>query len=280
MSKKRFDPLPDIWPRIHSVVGNIGGIGKTSYLSVMTDALRLADLEVDLYQVDEQEKLARLTGLPVVNLDLAVAGKSIADSWAAQRAIKPLYDAIVAMPQTGRSVGFEIGGNASAVTHDALRLLDIADELAELKLTIDAHVVVVASEESIRQAPIEVARMTQTVPEANIVVVVNQRYGPVSTFIKQLPDDVAAPCARLLEARPTVTMRQVRPDVMRLWERVGVRPSQIVRWRLEGGYARVCAETNLDRFEARLFAGELVGWAELVREDLIKIYPRLEAADA
>jgi hypothetical protein len=280
MGTKHFEPLPDIWPRILAVTGNIGGIGKTTYLSVVTEALRLTDLEVELFQVDEQEKLARLTGLPVVNLDLAVAGKSVADSWAAQRAIKPLYDSIIAMPNSGHNVAFEIGGNASTVTHDALRLLDIADEVDELKLNIDAHVVVVASEESIRQAPIEAARMTKTVPDSNIVVVVNQRYGPVSAFIKQLPDDVAAPCARLLEERPTVTMRQVRPDVMRLWERLGVRPSQIVRWRLEGGYARVCAETRLDRFEARLFAGELVGWAELVREDLIRIYPRLEAVDA
>jgi hypothetical protein len=280
MRTNRFEPLPDIWPRILAVTGNIGGIGKTSYMSVLTEAMRLADLKVELFQVDEQEKLARLTGLPVTNLDLAVAGKSIVDSWAAQRAIRPLYDAIVAMPETGHSVAFEIGGNASGVTHDALRLLDIADEVAELKLNIDAHVVVVATEESVRQAPIEVARMIKTVPEANTIVVLNHRYGSVSAFLKQLPDDLAAPCARLVEELPTVTMRQVRPDVMRLWERLGVRPSQIVRWRLEGGYARVCTETGLDRFEARLFAGELVGWAELVREDLIRVYPRLEAVDA
>jgi hypothetical protein len=280
MPKQSKKSLPGGWPRAIIVGGNIGGIGKTSYLALLAGAMALASLNIDLLQLDEQEKLARLTGLPVTSLDVAVFRKAAGDSWAAQRALRPLYDALVAMPETGRSVGFEIGGGASAVAHDGLRLIDIADEVHELGLTVDAHVVVVASEESIRQAPVEVARVRETLPDANIVLVLNHRYGPVKKFLGQASPDVSAPMAKLLENHPCVTMGQVRPDVMRLWERLGVQPAQIVRWRIEGGYARVCAETGLDRFEARLFGGELVGWAELVREDLLALYPALEERHA
>jgi hypothetical protein len=265
------------WPRAMGFGGNLGGIGKTSYLALTVDAMSLAAIDVDLLQIDEQQKLARLTGQPVVSLDVAVFRKAVGDSWAAQKAIRPLYEAIVAMPQTARSVAWEIGGSTSAMTHDALRLVDIADEVEELGLTIDSHVLVVASEDSIRQAPIEVARMEETFPTVNTILVLNNRYGSVRGFLEQLPEDVAMPCARLLDRHPVVNMGLVRPDVMRLWERLGVRPSQIVRWRLEGGYARICAETGLDRFEARLFAGELIGWAEEVREALIQVYPALDS---
>jgi hypothetical protein len=280
MAKKLKTSLPGGWPRALLIGGNIGGIGKTSYLALLAGAMTLAELPIDLLQLDDQAKLARLTGLPVTSLDIAIFRKGAEDSWAAQRALRPLYDAVAAMPETGRSVGFEIGGGASSVAHDGLRLIDLADEVEELGLTVDAHIVVVASEESVRQAVIEVARVRETLPRANVVLVLNNRYGSVKRFVEQTSPDIATPMAKLLDSHPSVTMGQVRPDVMRLWERLGVQPPQIVRWRMEGGYARVCAETGLDRFEARLFGGELVGWAELVRESLIALYPDLEKCDA
>lgn len=66
---------------------------------------------------------------------------------------------------------------------------------------------------------------------------------------------------------------------MKLWEKLAVSPFRIAEWRIDGGYARIMSETGLDRLEAKLFAGEIVGWAANIREQLIGLYPTLGTTD-
>lgn len=257
--------------------GNLGGIGKSSFFVNLADSFHVARRPLDLLQLDEQSKVARMTGQPVTSIDLAVFQNARDDEWALQRAMRPIYDTIVSMPETGRSCAIETAGGMSALAHDAYAVIDLAEETAELGIPADAHILVVASEESIRQMVLEAQRHRRSFPGGRVIFVLNNRLGNVRRFIEEVSDELSKPAAKLLAENRSIVMRRVAPPTMKLWERLCVRPSRIAEWRVQGGYARVAMETGLDRLEAKLFAGEIVGWAASIREQLIALYPELEA---
>lgn len=258
-----------------SVGGNLGGIGKSTYLIVLNDSFRIVGTPLDLLQLDEQGKLARMTGQPVTSVDLAVFQNAKEDEWAVQRAMRPVYDTIIAMAQTGRCCAYETAGGMSSIAHDAFALMDIVEETEELGISIHAHILVVASEESLKQMLLETERHRRTFPGGHIVYVLNNRLGNVRAFIDEVSDELRHPVLALLAEAPSITMRRLAPPTMKLWEKLAVSPFRIAEWRVEGGYPRVMAETGLDRLEAKLFAGEIVGWAADIREQLIGLYPML-----
>jgi hypothetical protein len=266
-------------PTAMMIGGNIGGIGKSSFVVNLADSFRIAQQPLDLLQLDEQGKVARMTGQPVTSIDLAVLQNGRDDEWALQRALRPIYDTIVSMPETRRSCAIETAGGMSALAHDAFAIIDLAEETAELGIPVDAHILVVASEESLRQMILEAERHHRSFPGGRIIFVLNNRLGNVRRFIEEVSDDLSKPAAQLLIENTSIVMRRVAPPTMKLWEKLCVRPSRIAEWRVKGGYARVAAETGLDRLEAKLFAGEIVGWAASIREQLIALYPELEMAD-
>ncbi|ALN72285.1 hypothetical protein [Aureimonas sp. AU20] len=270
---------PDRSARAMMVRGGIGGIGKSSFLVNVADAFSIASVPLDLLQIDDQTKIERMTGQPVTTIDVAVFRRSREDGWALQRAIAPFYNVVVGMPATGRWCAIEIAGGLSAVADDAFLSIDMAEEIEELRIAVDAHIVVVASEESVRHAALEAQRHALCFPGSRLVFILNNRYGPVRSFLNDVSVDLGKPVLRLLEEHATIVVRRVQPESIRLWENLGIRPSQIARWRVEGGYEKVCAETGLDRLEARLFASEIVGWSADIREQLIAIYPVLGGSD-
>jgi hypothetical protein len=259
--------------------GNLGGIGKSSYLILLADTYRIAGQPLDLLQLDEQSKVERMTGQMVTSVNLAVFQNGREDEWAVQRAMRPIYDTIVSMAQTGRCCAIETAGGMSAITHDAFAVMDLVEETEELGIAVDAHILVVASEESLRQMLLETERHHQTFPGGRIVYVLNNRLGNVRTVIGEVADDLRQPVTKLLAEHPSITMRRVAPPTMKLWEKLAVSPFRIAQWRIDGGYGRIAAETGLDRLEAKLFAGEIVGWAAGVRQQLIELYPSLEMTD-
>lgn len=279
MAKAKPSEPTTFLPTAMMIGGNIGGIGKSSFFINLADSFRIARQPLDLLQLDEQGKVARMTGQPVTSIDLAVLQNGRDDEWALQRALRPIYDTIVSMPETGRSCAIETAGGMSALAHDAFAIIDLAEETAELGIPVDAHILVVASEESLRQMILEAERHRRSFPGGRIIFVLNNRLGNVRRFIEEVSDDLSKPAAQLLIENTSIVMRRVAPPTMKLWEKLCVRPSRIAEWRVQGGYARVAAETGLDRLEAKLFAGEIVGWAASIREQLIALYPELEMAD-
>lgn len=271
-------PAPS-FPVAMMIGGNLGGIGKSCHFINVVDCFQIARQPLDLLQLDEQGKVARMTGQPVASIDLAVFQNARDDEWALQRAMRPVYDTIVSMRETGRSCAIETAGGMSALAHDAYAVIDLAEETVELGIRVDAHILVVASEESLRQMLLEAERHRRSFPGGRLVFVLNNRLGGVRRFIEEVSDDLGRPAAKLLAENPTIVMRRVAPPSMKLWERLCVPASRIAQWRVEGGYARVAAETSLDRLEAKLFAGEIVGWAASIREQLIALYPELEMAN-
>ena len=278
--KKLSEPITPS-PIAIIVAGNVGGIGKSSYLINLSDCFAIASRPLDLLQVDGQDKVGRMTGQPVTSIDLAVFSSVREDEWAVQRAMRPLYDTIVAMPETGRSCAIEIGGSMSAMTYEALAVIDMAEETEELGIPVDCHIVVVSSDESLQQAILEVDRHRAAFPGGRIVFVLNNRLHDVRRFIEEdAADELRRPMLKLLAENPVITMRQVAKPTMKLWNKLAVRPSLVATWRVTGGYGLVAQRTGLDRFEAKLFAGEIVGWSGGLRHQLTGIYPMLEVPHA
>ena len=281
MPKSKSSPdLHTVSPTAIMVGGNLGGIGKSSLLTVLADSFRIAGKPLDLLQLDEQSKVARMTGQPVTSVNLAVFQNTREDEWAVQRAMRPIYDTIIAMAQTGRCCAIETAGGMSAIAHDAFAVMDLVEETDELGIKIDAQILVVASEESLKQMVLETERHRRTFPGGRIVYVLNNRMGNVRAFIDEVADELRQPVLKLLYDSPHITMHRVAPPTMRLWEKLAVSPFRIAEWRIDGGYGRIMTETGLDRLEAKLFAGEIVGWAANIREQLIALYPALEPTDA
>jgi hypothetical protein len=279
----RTKPSPDLntaSPTAIMIGGNLGGIGKSSQLTVLADSFRIAGKTLDLLQLDEQSKVSRMTGQPVVSINLAVFQNTREDEWAVQRAMRPIYDTIISMAQTGRCCAIETAGGMSAIAHDAFAIMDLVEETEELGIKIDAHILIVASEESLKQMLLETERHRSTFPGGRIIYVLNNRLGNVRTFIDEVADDLRLPILELLANNPHITMHRVAPPTMKLWEKLAVSPFRIAQWRIDGGYTRIMAETGLDRLEAKLFAGEIVGWAANIREQLVALYPMLETTDA
>lgn len=273
MAKRKI--AADNLARALIVSAGLGGVGKSTYVAGLADTFEMAGVPLDILQIDEQTKLARMTGQPVTTIDLAVFHRAREDGWAAQQAVAPLFHALVDMPTTKRWFACEIGGAMSAITHDVLRLVDIAEEVTDLGLAIDTHVLVVATEESAKQAMREIERARETIPEGRIVLVCNGRHGSVRRFLESSDPSVAKPLLDIMQELPVVNMGRLDPRTIQIWERLCVRPSQLARWRVEGGYQKICAETGLDRLEAKLFAGEIVAWAYTIRQQLAAIYPVL-----
>jgi hypothetical protein len=259
------------------VDGDAGGIGKSTLVILIAMAFDLVDAMLDVFELDEQRKLARFLGENVQSLHgakLDVDGDGDRDLIPV---FAPLHQAMVEMPQSGRSVVLEVGGALTAIWNSFIREVDLEEDLVELGLTMVVFLVLTASEESARQVLAQMRELRQTVPSAHIVIVRNERDGPPAS--EDLPPELRKGLEQALKAYPSIKMPLLPQKSRRLYEKLGVLPATVISWH-RNYYAEAMQRTGLKLLKAKRFVRHVASWAETVRAELQTVLPFLGGPNA
>lgn len=277
MTKASFRLKSLTAPLFVVVDGDAGGIGKSTLVILIAMAFDLVDAMLDVFELDEQRKLARFLGKDVQSLHGAKLDLDEDGDRDLIPVFAPLHQAVVAMPQTGRSVVLEVGGALTGIWNSFIREINFEEDLVELGLTMVVFLVLVASEESTRQVLAQIKELRQIVPSANIVIVLNERDGRPTS--EDLPPELGKGLEQALKVYPSIKMPRLPQKSRRLYEKLGVLPGTVISWH-RNYYTEAIQRTGLKLLRAKQFVGQFAWWAQSVRTELKKVLPFLGGNNA
>jgi hypothetical protein len=266
-------------PLLMAVDGDVGGVGKSTFTTIVAMAFGLVEAPIDVFELDEQGKLARFLGSGVTCLHGARLDTDSDGDRDLVSVFAPLHQALVAMPQTRRSAVLEVGGALTAVWNAFIRETDLQEDVTALGLTMAVFLVLIASEESARQVLSQIRELRETLPSATIVIIRNERDGCPIVEARELPPDLRKALEQALRVYPSIRMPRLRLKSRRIYEKLGLPPTTIISWH-RGHYAEACARTGKSLLEAKRFVKDVAAWSETIRSELARILPFLGGGDA
>ena len=266
-------------PLLMVVDGDVGGVGKSTFTTIVAMAFGLVDAAIDVFELDEQGKLARFLGADVTCLHGARLDTDSDGDRDLVPVFAPLHEALVDMPQSGRSAVLEVGGALTAVWNAFIRETDLQEDIDALGLTMMVFLVLIASEESARQVLSQIRELRETLPSAIIVIVCNERDGSPAVEAKDLPPDLRKKLEQALKTYPLIRMPLLPLKSRRIYEKLGLPPSTIISWH-RGHYAEAVARTGKKLLPAKRFVKDVAAWSETIRSELAQILPFLGGGDA
>lgn len=267
-------------PLFIAVDGDVGGVGKSTLCTIVAMAFGLVDAPIDAFELDEQAKLARFLGS--ANVRCLHGAKLDADADGDRDLVPifaPLHQALVDMPQTGRSAILEVGGALTAIWNGFIRETDLEEDIAAIGVTMLTFLLLVASEESTRQVLSQIKELRQTMPSAKIVIVRNERDGCPVAESKELPPDLRKGLEQALKSYPSIRMPRLRQKSRRVYEKLGLPPTTIISWHREH-YREAVAHTGKSLLEAKRLVKDIASWSESIRSELVRVMPFLGEANA
>lgn len=266
-------------PLLMAVDGDVGGVGKSTLTTIVAMAFGLVDAPIDVFELDEQGKLARFLGGEVTCLHGARLDTDADGDRDLVPVFAPLHQALVAMPQSNRSAVLEVGGALTAVWNAFIRETDLQEDVTALGLTMMVFLVLIASEESARQVLSQISELRETLPSANIVIVRNERDGCPAAEAKELPSDLRKGLEQALKVYPSICMPRLRLKSRRIYEKLGLPPTTIISWHRDH-YAEAVSRTGKSLLHAKRFVKDVAAWSETIRSELARILPFLGGGDA
>jgi hypothetical protein len=267
-------------PLLIAVDGDVGGVGKSTWTTILAMSFGLVDSAIDVFELDEQAKLARflgagnVTSLHGAKLDTDADGdRDLATVFA------PLHQAIVEMPQSKRSIVIEVGGALTGMWNTFIREADLEEDIVALGLPMIIFLVLVAGEESTRQVLAQIRELRETLPSAKIVIVRNERDRCPILDAKELPADLRKELTQTLKVTPSIRMPKLRFKSRRVYDKLGLSPATIISWHRDY-YAEAIARTGKPLLEAKRFVKDVAAWSEVTRVELARVLPFLEISDA
>ena len=213
------------------VDGDVGGVGKSLLSILIAMAFSLVDLALQVFELDEQGKLRRFLGPEVQSLHAARLGVDADGERDLLPVFGPFHEALTTMPQAGRSLLLEVGGALTELTNSFIAEVDVDEDISALGLTVIVFLVMVATEESVRQVLNQVKTLRRILPSARIVVALNERDGCPKEASRDMPEELAKGVDRLLDTYPTIRMPRLPLKSRRLFEMLGEAPPTIMSWR-------------------------------------------------
>lgn len=279
MAKTASTPLPAKGlanrPPIAAVVdGDVGGIGKSLLAILIAMAFSLVGDALRIFELDEQGKLKRFLGpevqsLHAARLDLDADG---------ERDLVPVFaafhEALTTMPSTQSSVLLEVGGALTELTNAFITEVDVDQDISELALNVVVFLVVIATEESVRQVVGQAMTLRRILPSAQVVIVRNERDGCPVLAARDMPEKLANAFAQMLANYPSVRMPRLRLKSRRLFEMLGEAPPTIMSWRHDH-FREAMARTKKPLAEAKRFVNDVAAWSGAVHGELVRILPFL-----
>lgn len=188
--------------------------------------------------------------------------------------IGPWYRSVTDMPQTGRSVLLEVGGALAPLFHSAITDLDLDEDIAMLGLQIAAFVVGKAGEDSASQMIRELKRIERNLPNATVVVVLNQYAGNPEDTILYCEDNTRKAFLSAVKRYPVIRMPKVNPRSMAIYERLQVLPSTVVSWHADN-YAEAIRRTGGHRDDGKILVKDIAEWSGIMQDKIGRILPFL-----
>lgn len=257
MSKKSFGAAPISPPLLIIVAGEKGGVGKSLTSLAIADTFKLNEEPLTILQVDSQARLGAALGQEIVTIrvDHKLARR---DPAASARAYTPIYEAIAAIPETGRSVLVDVGANEGTGLAHWMGLVDLAGDLADWQIPVLLVVPYLAEGEAIRQAGRTVELLAPQLGSPRLLLIENQRDGQIGD-LHPASDALAAHrriVAPLLKQADLIHMPLVEAGSWRPFEAAGCRPIDVAAMEV----ADVMRVTGLPRPEAKIVRGDVAAW--------------------
>jgi hypothetical protein len=262
-------------PLLMVVDGDVGGVGKSTLATLIAMCCSLVDVELDVFELDEQGKLARFLGNDnVVNLHGAILNADADGERDLVPVFAPLHRALVAMPTTKRSALLEVGGALTGVWNTFIREADLEEDLVAVAIPLVVFLVLIAGEESARQVLGQINELRRILPSAKIVLVRNERDGCPVAEAKELPADLRKTLEQALKSYRSIRMPRLRLKSRRIYEKLGLPPSTIIAWHRDY-YREAIARTGRPLLEAKRLVKDIAAWSESVRAELVGLLPFL-----
>jgi hypothetical protein len=275
MTKKASFPVATAAPIAIHIDGDAGGVGKSLLGVTIAQAFGLVDYALQIFELDDQAKLARFLGsTSVTALHGASASRDAYGEQDTALKFEPYHNALVGMANGSPSVLLEIGGSLTGLANDFVREVDLEEDLGALGLTLIVFLVVVASEESVRQVLAQLATLRRILPSAKPIIVLNERNGSPLSSDSQLPTDLVEQLESACGSVATIRMPKIREKSQRLYESLGQPPAVIASWHADY-YAEATRRTGLRLFAAKRFVKDISAWSHVVNKELIRTLPFL-----
>lgn len=233
-------------PALLAAISQESAVGKTTFMTVLSDFLTLAGHPYSVFQADDKPRLQQMLGARVIDLkpdaDLLMMQPSLL-----RTAYTPLYTACSRAKAAGSSVLLD--GGAREVEHLSSFFSDIEldDDLVAWSLPMVVFVPVQADPESIQAAAMTWHAVQSTVPSARMVLVENLHdRGRIEHL------SAASPARRLFDAEllpvlgaaPRLVMPAILTDFWQPFEEAGTRFLKVMAMTPEEGSAQFGMEVG------------------------------------
>ncbi len=274
-TKSPTHPVKKVAAPITCIVdGDVGGVGKSLLAILLAMAFSLVDLTLKVFELDEQGKLQRFLGPDVQSLHAARLDADADGERDILPVFAPFHEALTTMPQTNVSVLLEVGGALTELANAFVAEVDVDDDISALGLNVVVFLVMVATEESVRQVLGQAARLERILPSAQLVVVRNERDGCPKEASREMPEDLAKGVERLLATYPSIRMPRLRLKSRRLLEMLGAAPPEIISWRHDH-FREAMAKTRQSLAHSKRFVNDVAAWSGEIHKELTRVLPFL-----
>lgn len=274
-SKSPIQPVKAVTPPVTCIVdGDVGGVGKSLLAILIAMAFSLIDVTLRVFELDEQGKLQRFLGPEVQSLHAARLDADADGERDLLPAFAPFHDALTTMPKTNTSALLEVGGALTELTNAFIAEVDVDEDISALGLNVIVFLVMVATEESVRQVLGQAATLERILPSAQIVVVCNERDGCPKNASLDMPEELAKGVDRLIATYPSIRMPRLRLKSRRLFEMLGESPPVIMSWRHDH-FQEAMARTKQSLAHSKRFVNDVAAWSGTIHSELVRILPFL-----
>lgn len=271
---KLLESVPRVLPVACFIDGDVGGVGKSMLAIFIAMMFSLVNAALQIFELDEQGKLKRFCGPEVQALHAARLEVNADGERDLLPAFEPFHQALTTMPETGTSLLLEVGGALTELMNAYIAEVDIDDDITALGLTVIVFLVMVATEESVRQVLSQAKTLRRILPSAQLVIVLNGRDGcPVSASHK-MSEGLAEDLARLIADHLTIRMPRLPWRSRRLFDSLGENPATIMSWRKDH-FREARVRTKESLAYAKCFVTDVAVWTGEIRKELLRILPFL-----
>ncbi|PCI37508.1 MAG: hypothetical protein COB46_13400 [Rhodospirillaceae bacterium] len=251
------------------VASGKGGIGKSLLSLAIADLFELNDKSLQLYQLDDQQRLEKAVGQNVISPDIKTLKLARRDPTAITKVFDPLYAGIEALPKSNNTLLLDVGATQIGNLIDYAGLIDLEEDLQLFGLSGFVFIPVVAEPESLRQACRAIQEFQTTLPSLAPVFVENLRDGPLSELssASQAGQIFSEELSPLIRNFDKITMPLIEAGSWRAFEQNHCRLIDVGTMSIP----EVMNMTGLSRPESKLSRGDVLAFFAQMEDELSNI---------
>lgn len=244
-------------PNLIIISSGKGGTGKTTLCCSLADVLTLYDVQFNLIQIDDQDRLTRLYSDKVITIDIAAAGNSRRAPNAMIRDFDPVYAAVESSLSSGITTIVDVGATQQHALLRYAALTDLDEDLRELGVIGLWIAPCTAEPEAMAQAAKTIQSARKILPFVTPVLALNERDG-IFEFYPSSPADRIwkTDLLPLCDELGSLTMRRIEAGSWQPFEAAGLRFVDVIGASIQ----QIQTWTGVSRPEAKVIRGDVSEW--------------------